>query len=375
MLVANAAFGAHHLLTGFAGNADERTPERTQRRFARQYEFTYEVIEAVENLPGVISVAAGAKPLSGSGGHWPLLIGENPEPRAYTLGSRVTPDYFRTLEIPLLRGQPFPEWDGVNDMDRYRTNWNGSCQGQEQFCVVIVSESLARAMWPGEDPIGKRIGIYDCCLNVIGVVGDANFRGVDDPPLFREFDTAFHIYMPASNTTFLIRTAGDPSALIEPVRRLLIDMEPEGILSFSTLQDDIDASLARPRFFMVLIGLFAAVAIGLAMVGLYGVIAHRVARRTREIGVRMALGADRADVLSMVLRQGMSPLVVGLVVGVAGATALSRLLTGFLYGMEPLDPTLFLALGVAVMVVGALASFVPAKRASQVAPMEALRYE
>jgi putative ABC transport system permease protein len=375
VLVANAAFGAHHLLTAFAGNADERTPERAQRRFTRQYQFTHEVIEAVKNLPGVISVASGSKPLSGGGGHWPLLIGDNPEPQTYTLGSYVTPDYFRTMDIPLLRGQLLPEWDGVNDMARYRTNWNGSCLGQEQFCVVIVSESLARAVWPGEDPIGQRIGIYDCCLTVIGVVGDANFRGVDDPPLFREFDTAFHIYMPGANTTFLIRTAGDPSALIDPVRGLLGDLEPEGILSFSTLESDIDASLARPRFYMVLIGLFATVAIGLAMVGLYGVIAHRVARRTREIGVRMALGADREDVLSMVLRQGLSPLVVGLVLGVAGATTLSRVLAGVLYGMEPLDPTLFLVLGATVIVVGALASYAPARRASRVAPMEALRYE
>lgn len=375
VLVASVTFGAHHLLTEFAGNASERTPERQRQRFARQYEFTYEGLRALEQLPGVSSVAAGPKPLSGSGAHWPLRVGDNPEPQYHTLVSSVTPDYFRTMEIPLLRGQPFPAWDGVNDRARYQSNWNGSCEGEEQFCVVIVSETLARTVWPGEDPLGKRIGIYDCCQTVIGVAGDVRIRGVDDPPLFREFDPAFHVYMPGASRTFFVRTQGDPSMLVNPVRRVFRGMEPEGILSVSTLEGDIDASLARPRFYMVLIGLFAAVAVGLAMIGLYGVIAHGVARRTREIGLRIALGAQRVDVLSMVLRQGMGPLILGASAGVVGATLLSRVLGGFLYGMEPLDPTLFLVLGVGLVAVGALATYVPARRASHVEPMEALRYE
>jgi predicted permease len=376
VLVADVRFGAHHALTSFAGNADQRTPEREEARLKGQYTFTYDALERIQALPGVEAAAVGSpRPMSGNMGMWPLRFEDSPDARFHTLMSFVTPGYFETMGIPVLRGEPLPAWDGVNDMTRYRSNWNGSCDGPEAYCVVLVSETLARTVWPDEDPIGKRIGVWDCCQTVIGVVGDVTTRGVDDPALFREFDTAAHVYGPQAGSTFFVRTTGDPALLARSVREVLTTMEPEGLVAFSTLQDDIAASLARPRFYMALIGIFAMVAVGLAMMGLYGVIAHTVVQRTREIGVRMALGAKGVVVLWMVVRQGMFPPVVGVFVGVSAAAALSRVLTDFLYGMEALDPILFVGLGVAFVVVAAVATWLPAWRASRIAPMESLRYE
>jgi predicted permease len=376
VLVADVKFGAHHALTSFAGNAEQRTPEREAARLNGQYAFTYNALESIEALPGVEVAAVGSpRPMSGNMGMWPLRFEDSPDPTFYTLMSFVTPGYLETMGIPLVRGQLLPEWDGVNDMSRYRSNWSGSCDGPEAYCVVLVSETLASTVWPGEDPIGKRIGVWDCCQTVIGVVGDVTSRGVDDPALFREFDTAFHVYTPQSGSTFFVRTTGDPTSLARSVREVLTTMEPEGVVELSSLQDDIAASLARPRFYMALIGLFAIVAVGLAMLGLYGVIAHTVGQRTREIGLRKALGAKDVDVLWMVVREGMIPPVVGVLAGIAAATALSWVLSDFLYGMEPLDPIVFVGLGAALVAVGAVATWLPAWRASRVAPMESLRYE
>jgi ABC-type antimicrobial peptide transport system permease subunit len=240
---------------------------------------------------------------------------------------------------------------------------------------VLVSETLARTVWPGEDPIGQRIGIWDCCQTVVGVVADVTTRGVDDPALFRDFDTAFHIYMPGAGTTFFVRTAGDALASTAVVRDVLTTLQPEGIVEFSSLDDDVAAALARPRFYMALVGLFAVVAVGLAMLGLYGVLSHRVTQRTREVGLRMALGAGDRDVLWMVVREGMIPPALGVIAGMIAAAGLSRVLVGFLYGMEPVDPSVFVGLSTLLLGVGVLATFLPARRASRVAPMEALRHE
>lgn len=376
VLVAEVKFGAHHPLTPFAGNAAERTPEREEARARGQYAFAWQALERIGALAGVESAAIGSpRPMSGNMGMWPLRFEDSEDPRFYTLVSTVTPDYLETMGIPLLRGRALPAWDGVNDLDRYRSNWSGACRGPEEFCAVLVSETLARTVWPGEDPIGQRLGIWDCCQTVVGVVADVTTRGVDDPALFRDFDTAFHIYMPGAGTTFFIRTEGTPAASAGAVRDVLTTLQPEGIVEFSTLEGDVAAALARPRFYMALVGLFAAVAVGLAVLGLYGVLAHRVAQRTREVGVRMALGARGSDVLWMIVREGMIPPALGVLAGMIVAASLSRVLVGFLYGMEPLDPAVFAGLGSLLLGVGVIATFLPARRASRVAPMEALRHE
>jgi predicted permease len=376
VLVAEVKFGAHHLLAPFAGNADERTPERQEARSRGQYAFAHQAVERLRALPGIEAAAAGSpRPMSGSMGMWPIRFEDSEEARFHTLVSTVTPQYLDLMGVTLLRGTPLPAWDGVNDVDRYRSNWSGACDGPEAYCVVLVSETLARTVWPDEDPIGQRIGIWDCCQTVVGVVADVTTRGVDDPPLALGFDTDFHIYMPGAGSTFFVRTAGDPSSMIRTVREELTTLQPEALVELSTLEQDVSAALARPRFYMALVGLFAIVAVGLAMLGLYGVLAHRVGQRTREVGLRLALGAGKNDVLWMVVRQGMIPPVFGVLAGLVAASALARVLTGFLYGMEPVDPPVFVGLGVLLLLVGAVATFIPARRASLVAPMEALRHE
>jgi predicted permease len=371
ILATEVTFGAHSQLETDYGPS---TPEQRALLTGRQFRFTYQALQEIGRLPGVEMVASGSPPpMSGGGGFWPLKVEERPDEEHWTLGTHVSPDYFRTMQIPLVRGQELPAWDGVNDSERY--HWAGGCIGSEQYCVVIVSETLARTLWPGEDPIGKRIGIYDCCMTVIGVAADASYRGVDDPPLARNFDTSFHIYLPFSSNVFLSRMTTDPAALVGPIRSVLSDLAPGGVVRFTTLDDVLADSLARPRFYMLLVGLFAFAAVALALVGLYGVISYAVAQRTREIGMRMALGAERTDVLSMVIRQGMAPVAIGIVLGVGGASALSAIFSGFVYGMETIDPAVFGILGLAMAAVGLIATYLPAREASDLAPMEALRYE
>jgi len=230
-------------------------------------------------------------------------------------------------------------------------------------------------VWPGEDPIGKRVGIYDCCVTVVGVVPDVRYRGVDDPVLSSEFDDGVQMYLPGTGPALLIRTTVEPTTLIDAVRAIVLDLAGEAVVDFTTLDRRQKVSLARPRFYAVLVGLFAAVAATLALVGLYGVIAYSVGRRTREIGLRMALGAERNDVRAMVLRQGMTPVAAGIVAGAAGALALGRLLAGLLYGMDPADPIVIGLLAAAMVLVSLGATYLPARRASNVALMDALRHE
>lgn len=371
ILVTQVDFGAHDPLETDYGPS---TPEERAQRTRRQFRFTYQALQDIGRLPGVEVVASGwPAPTRGGREFWPLTLEERPDEKFWALGSYVSPDYFRTMQIPLVRGQELPAWDGVNEWERY--HWAGGCIASEQYCVVIVSETLARTVWPGEDPIGKRVGIYECCMTVIGVAADASYRGVDESPLTRNFDTKSHLYIPFTSNTFFARTTADPVALVGPIRSVMSKLAPEGVVSLTTLDDILADSLARPRFYMLLVGLFAFAAVALALVGLYGVIAYAVAQRRREIGLRMALGAQRSDVLSMVIREGMVPVAIGIVLGIGGALALSAILSGLVYGMETIDPAVFGILGLAMASVGLFATYLPAREASVVAPMEALRDE
>lgn len=370
VLVANLHFGAHDALTSFAPGTPEERRARSRRRFA----FSHEALERIRALPGAEAAATTSQsPLDGSTSLWPLKIEDRPGERQNALAFHVSPDYFRTMRIPLVQGEGFPEWDGISDWEKY--NWDGGCTEFGAYCVAIVSETLARTLWPGQDPLGKRIGIYDCCLTVVGVVRDVSYRGVDDPPLIGAFDPGFQLYLPFTGDALLVRTAVDPLTLTNAVRAIVLELASEAVVSFTTLDSRLSASLARPRFYMLLVGIFAVAAVILALVGLYGVVAYSVRQRTREIGLRMALGAERSEVLTMVIRQGMIPVVLGILVGAGGALALGRLLSGLLYGMEAVDPVIIAALAALMVCVAVLASYVPARWASNVAPMEALRYE
>ena len=372
LLVGTLQFGAHHSLTEFS--TTRLGPEEARLRDQRKYSFTHHALERIRALPGVTAAASsGLSPLVGGSGYWPLKVDGRPDEKRNALVAHASPDYLRTMGLPLLRGEGFPAWDGVSEAERY--HWAGGCPGAAQYCVAIVSETLARTVWPGDDPIGKRVGIYDCCVTVVGVVPDVRYRGVDDPVLSSEFDDRVQMYLPGTGPELLIRTTVEPTTLIDAVRAIVLDLAGEAVVDFTTLDRRQTVSLARPRFYAVLVGLFAAVAATLALVGLYGVIAYSVGRRTREIGLRMALGAERNDVRAMVLRQGMTPVAAGIVAGAAGALALGRLLAGLLYGMDPADPIVIGLLAAAMVLVSLGATYLPARRASNVALMDALRHE
>ena len=277
----------------------------------------------------------------------------------------VTPDHFRTLGIPILRGRSFTARD--------RT-------GAPR--VVVLNETAARRFWPGQDPLGHRIAAAsfyfaggDSTAEVIGIARDVRYGSFDaemEPDL----------YYPALQTSFagtgmvFLRTAGDPLGVLEAARREVHAIDPNlPLFSVMTMEQRAGVALARPRFAATLLGAFAAIALALAAIGLYGVMAFSVAQRTREIGLRMALGADGGLVLRGVLRQGMALAGAGIALGLAGALALQRVMAGMLYGVGAADPPTLVAVSVLMLAAAAAAAFLPARRATRVDPMEALRAE
>lgn len=321
------------------------------------------LLARVKTEPGVVSAAiastfplAGGQPFPG-----PFLIegreiaSGRPQPQA---DFRVaTPDYFRTVGIPLRAGRIFAETDRLG-----------------QPVAVVINESLARAYWPGEDPIGRRISTDNGQTwdTIVGVVGDVKQYGLDRDPA----DEMYYGYLqlPLLSNTLLLGTTGDPMRLLGRVRGIVRSLDAElPIGKVQTLQQARSESLSPSRLTTLLLALFAGLALVIAATGIGGVIAYGVSQRTHEIGVRMALGAARTDVLRMVLRQGLGMLAAGLALGAAGALALSRLMTGLLFGVEPTDPLTFTAVSALLVAVAAAASFVPARRAAGVAPMVALR--
>jgi predicted permease len=276
----------------------------------------------------------------------------------------VGEEFFDLLGIPLVRGRMF----GPDD------NRPGGPR------VALVDEAAASRYWPGEDPVGKRIGFgnqeEDGWIEIVGVVGSVTYDG---PGL--EFPT---LYNPANQTPhfavrsryLVLRSAGDPGTVVEGLRSVVRTLDPrQAIASTYTMEEIQGQALARPRFILTLFGVFAGVALVLGAVGIYGVISYGVALRAGEIGIRRALGAEESTVLGMVLRQGLGLTMVGLVLGLGGALMGTRVLTGFLHEVRPNDPLTFFAVSAVVLAVAFLAAFFPARRASGVDPLEALRVE
>jgi putative ABC transport system permease protein len=295
--------------------------------------------------------------------------GENKTPQGICQ-SWVLGDYLQTMGIPLLRGRTFgPE-------DRLETQ-----------PVAIVSQSFARKFWPSQDSIGKRIrwGVRDPWETIVGVVGDVNQGPFSDP-------LAPHVYRPYNQlpAAFLendpfgdwhamnlaLRTQADPSSLAAAILAQVHSLDPDlAVANIRTMTQVISSSVAGARFNTILIGTFAGVALFLAAIGVYGVLAYTVTRRTHEIGIRMALGAKREDVLRLVVGQGLKLTFIGVAIGAVVALALTRFLASLLYGVKPADPLTFVLVSVALAGAAALACYLPARRAAKVDPMVALRYE
>jgi predicted permease len=264
------------------------------------------------------------------------------------------------MNIPLLAGRTFDEGDRRG--------------GQE---VIIVNEALARRYWGDEDPVGRVASVFQQECVVVGVVGNVAHNGLTGSVRERFYRPHAQVDgFSQRSLTLTIETEGPPMSVLGPLRAVVRGLDPSIPLArIQTMDDVLAASVAQPRFAMVLLAAFGAIALSLALVGIYGVIAYAVSRRTQEIGIRMALGAEGGKVVGMVIRQGMVTALLGVFVGTGMALFMSRLMTGMLYGVAPQDPVTFTAVPALFAVVAAVACWIPAARAARVDPATALRYE
>jgi len=313
----------------------------------------------VRAIPGVVSAgAASAGPLFGGTETDAFEIVGRPHDVAHPPTARwfdVDPSYFATLGIPVTRGRPFAASDVAGTAG-----------------VAIVNETMAQRYWPGEDPLGQQVIMYGRTMTVVGVVRDV-------PPLRRDETAQPEIYWPNQQaprwaTYLVLRTAADPATVERAVRQRLDGLDPDlSVSAFEPMTSRLGRSLVYPRFVTTLVAGFAAIALVLAAGGVYGVIAYGVAQRTREIGIQAALGASRGDILRKVITQGMSLTLAGLAIGIAGSLALGPLLASLLAGVEPRDPVTLVAVSLVLALVALIASYLPARRATSVSAMEALR--
>jgi putative ABC transport system permease protein len=278
----------------------------------------------------------------------------------YTVASE---GYLRALGIPLLRGRLFEAGDTADAPH-----------------VAVISESLARSKWPGEDPLGRTIEFGNMdgdlrLLTVVGVVGDVRAESLEVPPhpvVYVNYRQRPHN---ASECSIVMRTAADPAATLNAARKIIRELDPSIPQRLNTFTEVVAASLNIRRFNLVLVGIFAGSALLLAIAGIYGVLAYSVARRTREIGVRIALGASVGNVRGLVLRQAMLTAVAGIAIGLLGALALTRTMRSLLFEISNMDPFTYCGVAVLLLLVAALASYLPARRATRVDPIIALRHE
>ena len=325
-----------------------------------------QLVDKVKTVPGVQDAGAILSlPLGGDTfnlGRGVLLEGRPPVAEEATSAAHltVTPDYFRTLNIPLKEGRLFTDHDNA-----------------ESPKVVIVNETMARKLWPGQSPVGRRFSIWrdeKFSREVVGVVGDTK------QSLDKEVEQ--QMYVPYAQDavwgtlSLVARTKGAPAAVSGAVREAIKSVD-KGVTTYNvkTLNDVVSVSAAPRRVPMLLLTAFAGIAMLLAMIGIYGITSYYVTQRTREIGVRMALGAQIVDVLKLVLRRAMLLAVIGVVVGVAGAFAVTRYLEALLFGVKPIDVITFVLVAVGLIVVALVACLIPARRAAKVDPLTALRYE
>jgi putative ABC transport system permease protein len=327
---------------------------------ARQAAFFQQLLERIKSLPDVESAGGTSNlPLSGTNMVFMASV-EGRTPGAFPASFRtVSQDYFRTMRIPLLKGRWFDDRDTASSQS-----------------VAVINETMARQIWPGEEPLGKRIrhGFREQRAEVVGVIGDVKYSGLDQqikPEMYLPFSQRSWTFM-----RIVVRTKSDPMNLAAAIRTEVqaIDKD-QPIDKLTTMASVVRTSISTRRFYMQLLGTFAALAFILSSVGIYGIVSYSVAQRTREIGIRMALGAKQSDVLRLVLFEGFRLAILGVTLGLAGAFAATRVLTDLLFQVKPTDPMTFIGLSILLALVALLASYIPARRATKVDPLVALRYE
>lgn len=354
---------SEHILT-----ASLDLPSAQYRQGQQVRSFYRELMSRLEHLPGV-EMAGASTDLPLEGGWIEIFTpeGYQPPPGAglnTCYNSVILGNYLQTLEVPLIRGRFF------TDQDR-----------SDSLPVLLVSESLAKRYWPGQDPIGKRLKqgppeSTDPWLTIVGVVGNVKQGSLDTATALHTYRPYAQYDAPARSLNLAVRAIGAPANLTSELSTAVWTLDPDlAVAQTRTLDQIIQKSTAGRRFNLFLLGAFALLALLLASVGIYGVIAYAVVRRTHEIGIRLAFGAHRHDVLRLVVFQGLRLIAFGVAIGTSASLALMRLLTSLLYQVQPSDPIAFLC-GIGLLVaIAILASYIPARRAARVDPMVALRYE
>lgn len=362
-------FDSHNVLTMTAMVSRAKFPAAVQ-----QISFFERVLQRVRVLPGVESAGViDAMPLSDNGSHQPIAIegrpvlpmSEQPEVDVRV----ISPGYMSAMHIPIRHGRD------LNDAD---------VAGRP--AAILISESMAQEFWPGEDPLGKRLMLTffpDAVREVVGVVGDVKLDGLDQTrpsavlyfPL-DQITAASTVGWVSFPMTLVVRSAYGSSGMVSGVSNAVRQIDPEMPLrDIFSMDDLVTNSLSERRSNMLLLGGFAGLALLLAAIGIYSVLSYSVKRRVREIGIRLALGAQLGDVLRTVVLEGLKPTLLGVAIGAGAALALGRVLSRMVYGVRPTDPITFLAVAMLMATVALAASIIPAYRATRVDPMVALRYE
>ena len=356
-------FRVDHLLT-----MKIELPVQKYEPLQRRTEFFNNVIQRVQSLAGVRSAAVTTNlPLYRQGNSISIQIDGRPEPppgkELIVVTRMISPGYFETMGIPLVSGRRLTEHDTEKSPN-----------------VVVITETMAHRFWPGEDPVGKRISAGRVTsdadwIQVVGVVKDVRqfeLSANPKPQMYLSYRQA-EFFWPED---LVVRTDVEPASLVAAVRQAVWEIDKDQPVSNIRTMDDILAdSIARQRFSMLLLGVFAAVALLLAAVGIYGVMSYSVAQRTHEIGIRMALGAQTSAVLKLAVGYGLKLVVAGVAIGLLAAFALTRLMSTLLFGITPTDPATFALISLLLISVAAIASYIPARRATKVDPLIALRYE
>jgi putative ABC transport system permease protein len=360
---ADIGFNRENLVTFKVGTKDK---DATQR-----YQFSRDLLERLSAMPYVKNVSTDSSMPCSSGGITSYVTTEgytsDDEKPISAIYHSVSADYFKTLQIPILKGRDISP---------------DECQKQQ--AVVVVNESLARLFWPDEDPIGKELSFCGQQNRVVGVAADmvqGNMKKDKPVHLFFPFDrypllNMFAGFYGGSNVNVVVRTTSGPGPVIEQARAILKDIDSTlPLFDVTTFKVEMDKCISQERFTTAFLTVFASIALLLIVIGIYGVVSYSVTRQTREIGIRMALGAQKTSILAMVLKHGLLLLAIGLVIGIAGSIGLTRFLAGYLYEVSTTDTVTFVLAPIIITFVSMLACFIPACRASRTNPMETLRYE
>ncbi len=359
LLRVDVGFKTEQLLT-----LEYRLPRTKYKEPATQWNFHRQVVEQLQQVPGVKSASlVRGLPFSGNGGTTAIILPDR-EPPAKGMEPEVMfntamPNYFETLGIPLLKGRLFGNEDQANTPT-----------------VVVINQMMAQRFWPNQDPLGKQIKFPadNSTATVVGVVGDAKHFWLEEEQKPQMYDA--YSQDPGLFATAVIRANVEPLSLSEPVRQAIWKVDADQPMwKIRTVEFLVQRSTADRKFLMALMGIFATLALVLTIIGLYGVISYLVNQRTQEIGIRMALGAQRRDIMGLVLKQGMVLVLTGVASGLAAAWLVTRLISRMLYQVSPTDPFTFMAISLLLVTVALLACYLPARRATKVDPLVALRDE